>query len=187
MAESTWCRIFGLAIDALCPTRGRKSIIMTLNVASKVPKEDRVRAQTDPEINRQFDRKLEQRLRFYAVQDKQTISERLAELDREWDIERMLEANAASLSLLGIILGVGSSRKWFVVPAIVGGFLLQHAIQGWCPPIPVLRKLGARTRLEIEQERYALKLLRGDFERLERKEGRVDVSGLVSELHLDAV
>jgi hypothetical protein len=184
MAQSGPC---GMVRERLRPNPQSPTIVMTLNVASKVPKEDRVRAQTNPEINRQIDRKMEQRLRFYAVQDKQTISERLAELDREWDIERILEANAASITLLGVILGVGSSRKWFLLPAIVGGFLLQHAIQGWCPPIPVLRKMGARTRLEIEQERYALKLLRGDFERLERKEGKLDVSGLISELRLDAV
>lgn len=162
---------------------------MTLKLTGKAPKEDRVRAQTKPEINRQIDRQLEQRLRFYAVQDKQTITERLAELDREWDIERMLEANAATVTLLGTVLGVTSSRKWFILPLIVGGFLLQHAIQGWCPPMPVLRKMGVRTRLEIEQERYALKLLRGDFDGLRENqgEGKMDVTGLISELHLDAV
>jgi hypothetical protein len=42
-------------------------------------------------------------------------------------------------------------------------FLFQHAIQGWCPPVPVLRRLGFRTANEIEQERTALKALRGDF------------------------
>src|SRR5579885_2278172 len=122
---------------------------MTLNVAAKIAKEDRVRAQTNSEINRRIDRELEQRLRFYAVQDHQTITERLAELDREWDIERALESSAASISLLGIIFGVTSSRKWFVFPALVSGFLLQHALQGWCPPLPLFRKLGVRTRLEI--------------------------------------
>lgn len=44
------------------------------------------------------------------------------------------------------------------------GFLFQHAIQGWCPPLPILRRLGFRTAEEINQERYALKALRGDFE-----------------------
>ncbi|WP_111420331.1 efflux transporter outer membrane subunit, partial [Rhodoplanes roseus] len=27
-------------------------------------------------------------------------------------------------------------------------FLFQHAIQGWCPPVPILRRLGFRTELE---------------------------------------
>lgn len=49
---------------------------------------------------------------------------------------------------------------------MVGGFLLQHALQGWCPPVPVLRRLGFRTQTEIDEERYALKALRGDFREL---------------------
>ena len=57
---------------------------------------------------------------------------------------------------------IGPSR-WFLLPAAVSGFLLQHAVQGWCPPIPVLRRLGFRTSFEIEQERQALKLIRGDY------------------------
>jgi len=142
---------------------------MSLNFAQKISKEDRVRARTNPELNRQIDAALERRLRFYAVQDARAISERLEELDREWDIERFLETNAASLSLAGIVFGATLSRKWFIVPLIVSGFLLQHALQGWCPPVPLLRKFGVRTRLEIEQERYALKVLRGDFEALEHK------------------
>jgi hypothetical protein len=39
---------------------------------------------------------------------------------------------------------------------IVQGFFLQHAIQGWCPPLPVLRRLGFRTVQEIEEERAIL-------------------------------
>jgi hypothetical protein len=36
-------------------------------------------------------------------------------------------------------------------------------LQGWCPPLPILRSLGVRTADEINEERYALKALRGDF------------------------
>jgi hypothetical protein len=50
-----------------------------------------------------------------------------------------------------------------VLSGAVLGFLLQHATQGWCPPVSVLRRRGVRTRREIEAERYALKALRGDF------------------------
>jgi hypothetical protein len=139
---------------------------ITETLTAKIPGEDRVRAQTDPEINRKIDRDLERRLRFYAAQDEATLSERLEELDQEWDIERVLETNAASLSLLGLFFSFTLSRKWLVLPLVVSGFLLQHAVQGWCPPIPVLRRLGVRTRLEIEQERYALKLLRGDLDKV---------------------
>ncbi|HJS07611.1 MAG TPA: hypothetical protein VJ809_08115, partial [Pirellulales bacterium] len=50
-----------------------------------------------------------------------------------------------------------------IVPGVVLSFLFQHAVQGWCPPVPVLRRLGVRTREEIDREKYALKALRGDF------------------------
>src|SRR5205823_697834 len=88
---------------------------------------------------------------------------RLAELDREWDIERTLEANAATVCLAGLALGATVDKRLFVLPAAVAGFLLQHAVQGWCPPVPLFRRLGVRTQSEIDEERYALKALRGDF------------------------
>ncbi len=84
-------------------------------------------------------------------------------MDEEWNIERALEANAAAAMLVGLGLGLTVSRKLLVIPAIVGGFLLQHALQGWCPPVPIMRRLGFRTPSEIARERYALKAIRGDF------------------------
>ena len=53
------------------------------------------------------------------------------------------------------------------LPGIVLPFLLQHAVQGWCPPVPLFRRLGVRTREEIEREKFALKALRGDFEEID--------------------
>jgi len=91
------------------------------------------------------------------------IQRRLQELDEEWDIERVLEANAATVALVGTTLGATVNRRFFALPAIVGAFLLQHAVQGWCPPVPIFRRLGFRTAREIDHERYALKALRGDF------------------------
>jgi hypothetical protein len=91
------------------------------------------------------------------------IENRLRTLDREWDIERTLEANAAAASLLGLALGALVDRRFFVFPAVVAGFLLQHALQGWCPPLPAFRRLGVRTPREIDVERTALKAMRGDF------------------------
>jgi len=64
------------------------------------------------------------------------------------------------------VLGATVDRRFFALPAVVAGFLLQHALQGWCPPLPVFRRLGFRTQAEMERERYALKALRGDFEKV---------------------
>lgn len=96
----------------------------------------------------------------------EAIERRLAELDYEWDIDRVLEANAATAVLAGVLLGATLDRRCYLLPALVGGFLLQHAIQGWCPPVPLLRRMGFRTASEIDHERYALKALRGDFRNL---------------------
>jgi hypothetical protein len=91
------------------------------------------------------------------------IDERIRELEREWDIERALEANAASVGLVGLVLGITVDRRFLLVPGAVCAFLLQHALQGWCPPLPLLRKLGIRTSREIHDEIIALRILRGDF------------------------
>ena len=80
--------------------------------------------------------------------------------------------NAATVSLIGLTLGATVNRKWFLFPAAVAGFLLQHAVQGWCPPLPVFRRLGVRTQSEIDEERFALKLLRGDFRNLSSSDGK---------------
>ncbi|MDX0524303.1 hypothetical protein GOD35_27460 [Sinorhizobium medicae] len=124
---------------------------------------NRVDAQTSDEINRRLRLQMEERLTYYETHPDQ-IEARLTELDREWDIERTLEANASTLAFTGTMLAATVDRRWLALPAIVTGFLFQHAIQGWCPPLPILRRLGFRTAEEINQERYALKALRGDFE-----------------------
>lgn len=127
----------------------------------------RVPQHTPDEINEQIRLQTEQNVAYFAHAGTAAINQRLVELDEEWDIERALEANAATVSLLGMALGVTSSRKWFLLPTAVAGFLLQHAVQGWCPPLPIMRRLGFRTAAEIDRERYALKALRGDFRDLD--------------------
>lgn len=126
----------------------------------------RVPAHTSPEINQRIRRTTQANVARYAAQGRPAIDRRLAELDQEWDIERLLEANASSVVVIGCALGAFVSRKFFVLPALVGTFLLQHAIQGWCPPVPLFRRLGVRTQREIDEERFALKALRGDFEQI---------------------
>src|SRR5688572_22691269 len=124
---------------------------------------DPVRARTRPETLQQIDAAIDEKILYYSTQPREVISQRIAELDREWDIERWLETNTSALAFTGVVLGVFSSKKWLILSALVTGFLFQHATQGWCPPLPVLRRLGVRTRSEIDREKYALKMLRGDF------------------------
>lgn len=112
---------------------------------------DEIRARTDTSVAR------------YAGASKDEITKRLAELDREWDVERTLETNAATLACTGAVLALTVNRKFAWISAVVTGFLLQHALQGWCPPVPMFRKRGVRTAREIDQEKTALRILRGDF------------------------
>lgn len=125
---------------------------------------ERVPLHTADKVNERIRRQTAERVAQIASAGPEAIQERLAELDHEWDIERTLEANAATFSLIGLALGATVDRRWFAFPGVIAAFLLQHAIQGWCPPLPVFRNWGIRTSFEIEQERYALKVLRGDFE-----------------------
>jgi hypothetical protein len=123
---------------------------------------NRVPRNTAGDVNRNIQQSIEHSIRYHQ-KHKNQIGRRLQELDEEWDIERTIEANAAVVSLFGLTCGLLGKSRWFLLPAAVSGFLLQHAVQGWCPPIPVLRRLGYRTAFEIDQERQALKLLRGDY------------------------
>lgn len=123
---------------------------------------DRVPAHTSDEINKQIQTDIRKRVHHLAT-NLDAIPSRLQELREEWDIERAIEANASALALTGIVLGATRDSRWLALPALVTAFLFQHAIQGWCPPVPILRRMGFRTAHEIEQERTALKALRGDF------------------------
>ena len=58
-------------------------------------------------------------------------------------------------ALVGLTFGVLRSR-WYILPAAAAAFLVQHAVQGWCPPVSLLRRIGVRTSREINHERYAL-------------------------------
>jgi hypothetical protein len=122
----------------------------------------RVSDHTTDASNERIRRQMEANLAYYAQHPEQ-IDRRLAELDQEWDIERTLETGSSTLTLTGLLLGIAGSRKWLLLSLAVQGFFMQHALQGWCPPLPLFRRLGIRTADEINRERYALKVLRGDF------------------------
>ncbi|MGF1624696.1 MAG: hypothetical protein ACFCVH_07420 [Alphaproteobacteria bacterium] len=122
---------------------------------------ERVSARTAERVNRRIRQQTEAVVAYFADHPKE-IGARLRELDREWDIERVLEANASALAFSGVALAA-RDRRFLILPALVTGFLLQHALHGWCPPVPILRRCGVRTAEEISLERTALKYLRGDF------------------------
>lgn len=118
---------------------------------------ERVPRNTSPEINARIREQTLRNLARYRGASRPAIDRRLEELKQEWDIERAIEANAASIALIGVVLGAFANPWFLLLPAVVCLFLLQHALQGWCPPVPILRRLGFRTQPEIEAERLALR------------------------------
>lgn len=133
----------------------------------------RVIEQTPDYINDRIRQKTEENIARYSAAGPEAIRQRLAELDWEWDIERVLEVNASVVILTGLMLSLFKDRRWLILPILAGGFLLQHGLQGWCPPVSLFRRLGIRTSVEIDRERYALKALRGDFDNVPKTANEV--------------
>ena len=137
------------------------------NLAQQLPPTSRrVEQHTAPHLNQAIRDRTDAEVMRLEQADPAATDARLRELDTEWDIERTLQFNACALCTLGTVLGATVNRRWQLLPAAVFSFFAQHALQGWCPPIPVFRRLGVRTAREIERERYALKALRGDFDQM---------------------
>ena len=130
------------------------------------PGKDRVRAVSPRLANERVDREMRERVARYAHRSRTELTARIHALESEWDLGRMLVLNAALLLVTGLWLGRQRETRWRLVPPVVAAFLLQHAVQGWCPPVLLLRRLGVRTRKEIDAERSAMKALRGDYDSL---------------------
>ena len=87
---------------------------------------------------------------------------RLRRLDREWDQERALQFGAAAVGFLGAVLSLTVNSAFALLPAFAFATLAQYLIQGWCPPLVLLARIGLRSSREIDRERYALSASVGD-------------------------
>ena len=65
---------------------------------------NRVPLHTDEAVNQKIENEMLRRLDFIGY-DKNKIDARLLEIEKEWDIERAIEANASTLALIGLGLG----------------------------------------------------------------------------------
>ena len=128
---------------------------------------DRVRQNTPAQINHRIDEAMMKRIWEYARKSPAEITSRIEQLDREWDLERVLETGAAALSLSGVALTLARSRFWLLLPAGVLASLLQHSLTRRSTAVQFIRALGVRTRREIDVEKYAMRMLRGDFDKLQ--------------------
>lgn len=106
-------------------------------------------------------RQIEANVAWYAARLDE-IERRLDELDGECDADRTVQTYLGGASLVTGLMGV-FSRRWSLIGAGIGGTLLSYALRDRRHPPEILRRLGLRTREEIDTERMALKALRGDF------------------------
>jgi len=116
---------------------------------------DRVRKRGSKRIAARLDAALEQRLER-AAGDPKWARKRLRRLDREWDIDRAILLPFAFVGVAALVLA-RRGKRFYRVPlgAQIGG-MLAYATFGWAPPAAILRRLGFRTRQEIEAERLGM-------------------------------
>jgi len=93
----------------------------------------------------------------------EAIRERLHEIDNEWSIGRATKAAAGVLVLGSLAASATRSRLWALIPLAAGCCLTQYFFsrRSWLEHL--FHHAGFRGRAEIEQERLALRALRGDF------------------------
>jgi hypothetical protein len=96
-------------------------------------------------------------IQYYSAQPTPIMRRRIGELEREWSVERWLEVNASTLGFTIAVLALTVNKRFGLLTCAFLGFFLLHALQGFDPPLPILRALGLRTRREIDEEIFALK------------------------------
>lgn len=127
---------------------------------------------------------LEARLACLADAGPQAITDRLGQLDREWSAGRMTKAVIGVLIVVGLALTAFLNPWWLILPAAGGFFLLQYLFsrQSWLGA--TFHEVGFRSSTDIDQEKFALRALRGDFKNLptvHEIESKDDISRLEGE------
>jgi hypothetical protein len=107
---------------------------------------------------------LEQRLACLADAGQQAIAERLEAIEREWSAGRMTKATIGVVVIVGLALTALLRNPWWLILPTLGGFLLLQYLfdrSSWLGAM--FGKMGYRSGAEIDQEKFALKAIRGDF------------------------
>ncbi|HYI02374.1 hypothetical protein [Hyalangium sp.] len=133
---------------------------------------DTVRSHVPEEVNKRIDEHVERCVRHMAQQERPEISRYLKKLEREWDLNRAVMVVGSLAAVLGLWLARRDGRGWQIFGGTAAGLLLQHGLFGFGPLAELVRAVGGvRTRREIDLEKFALKALRGDFERIPKNDG----------------
>lgn len=135
----------------------------TISLPPLPPTTARVRHASAASVNRAIDKRATTEVR-QVERDRARITSKILELQYEWDVDRVVEAQASlilfALALLALFSG---ASRWLYLALLVSAMLLMHALHGWSPALDLLRLLGVRTAAEIHEEVVALKAMRGDF------------------------
>jgi hypothetical protein len=127
---------------------------------------ERVPRSTHEKLNELLILRIQESVSTHAQAHPQALDRRICELSREWDTDRVVETAWGIVILAGVGLAVAFSLWWLFLAGAGAVCLLSHALFGWDPLLPLYRRWGFRTSTEIDYERYALKALRGDFQKL---------------------
>lgn len=115
-----------------------------------------------------IEERVKEHVRYYSTLGTEALDRRLEELDREWDMERAVTIGLSGLGLFGLAIGRLGGRSFRLLTWMSLPLLFAFTQGRWSPPSFLKETLGLRNRRIIEEERYALKALRGDFEDLDR-------------------
>ncbi len=102
-------------------------------------------------------------VRYYSSLGPEAVSERIRQLDAEWDAARAVCAGLSGAGLFGLVVGLLGGRSFRLFTWLSLPLLFAASLGKWAPPAGLTARWGFRSRREIEEERYALKALRGDF------------------------
>lgn len=151
-------------MDKIIKYANRKELRIIITKCLFPPTVKRVSYNTNPDVNTEIRNKTLEAINKYKDCTCNALSDRIESLNFEWDVERIIEADAALMIIMTTYLGMKHCKAWFFLSSVIAMFLLSHAIKGWCPSVAALRKLGVRTSEEIYNEKTALKMIRGDFD-----------------------
>lgn len=128
--------------------------------------------------------KLETRLACLADAGPQAIADRLNQLEREWSAGRVTKATIGVMIIAGLALTALAGPWWLILPAVGGLFLVQYLFSRTSWLGATFQELGFRSGAAIDQEKFALRTLRGDFKNLptvHEIESKDDISRLEGE------
>lgn len=120
------------------------------------PQLDRVRQMSTERTNRAVDARTNAAIELVTSLGPGVVEGRLARLQTEWDVDRVLMCSVAAF-VLPQLVAARKDRRWLWGPILSTPILLMHATAGWSPPALWFHRLGFRTRGEIQAECDALR------------------------------